>query len=523
MENEKLKYIPVMFQKVQEFTNENIDTRFLKVKIWLMHLGENLNGSYFNKDVVEQAIPTLKNTPILCFIEENSEGEKDFSDHRMVLVREDGEFKFKYLGSAIGVIPETNNAHFEFRVCDDGIEREFLVVDGLVWTKWDDPIDIFNKNMIKSQSMELHENYEGKFEKDNLFHFTSFSFFGACVLGDSVSPAMQNSTVEIQQFSTNSIFDEINTKFELYKNNFTKGGSKVKREEILAKFSQLSGEEFENILNNNEISDEELENQLFALSVNQIRQAINTQLEGIKGYYEVWNGEIEEISKYWLADIIPSENMAIVEDNVQWNVFYAIPYSMNGDVAVLDEENKKRYVRGDWREMVGGDNSPVNPMYSQIKEIYQTKVNEKLSAKEEEIKNTFNAKETEEYKALEVDFNEKVKEITSLNEAVEKYTKDINELTEFKNKQIEEKRKSDVDLVIAKFELEEDEVKELKTQAYEGNLELDVFEEKLFALVGKKNFTLESFKNESKDVSKFSLKKENKCPYEGLEHFFTKE
>lgn len=195
-------HIPVIFQTLEEFKKE--DSRFAKVRIWLMHTGVNYNGSSFSKEVVEKAIPTLANTPILAFIEENSEGEQDFSDHRMVLHRsEDGDFNIKYLGSAVGVIPEVNNAHWEMRVTDSGEEKEYLVVDGLMWTKWGDPTDIMNRKGTTAQSMELSERYSGSFDDDGLFHFESFEFFGACLLGNDVSPAMQNSTVEMQ-FTDNS-------------------------------------------------------------------------------------------------------------------------------------------------------------------------------------------------------------------------------------------------------------------------------------------------------------------------------
>jgi hypothetical protein len=215
------KFIPLIFQKVQDY--EANDTRFTKVKIWLMHLHENLNGSYFSKEVVTEAIPTLANTPILAFIEENSDGEIDFSDHRMVLVKKDGEISIKYLGQAIGVIPSDNNAHFETRLCDDGIEREFLVCEGLIWNKWDDPIDIFNRDVIKWQSMELHDDYEGYWGDDGLFHFTKFKFFGACALGKDVLPAMRNATIEAQ-FSYNDIFRDIQEKMEQFKAFSQEGG-----------------------------------------------------------------------------------------------------------------------------------------------------------------------------------------------------------------------------------------------------------------------------------------------------------
>lgn len=214
MNKEISKQIPVMFQTLKEY--EISDTRFVKTKIWLMHLEENYNGSYFSKESVIGAIPTLANTPILCYMEENSMGENDFSDHRMVLTKEKDGYSYKYIGQAIGVIPENNNAHFETRLCDDGKEREFLVVNGLIWTKWKDPIDIFKNQSIKNQSMELHEDYHGVWKDDGLFHFEKFSFFGACALGEDVRPAMESATIEAQ-FSQNNIFKEIQSKLEEFK------------------------------------------------------------------------------------------------------------------------------------------------------------------------------------------------------------------------------------------------------------------------------------------------------------------
>ena len=38
---------PVTFEKVEDI--ESSDGRFTKVRIWLMHLGENFNGSIFEK------------------------------------------------------------------------------------------------------------------------------------------------------------------------------------------------------------------------------------------------------------------------------------------------------------------------------------------------------------------------------------------------------------------------------------------------------------------------------------------
>ena len=76
----------------------------ITVKIWLMHLGESFNGSYFDKDVVDKAIPTLGYIPIVGFMEKNSQNEDDFSDHRYVITKENNGKKQKYLGVSYGVI-----------------------------------------------------------------------------------------------------------------------------------------------------------------------------------------------------------------------------------------------------------------------------------------------------------------------------------------------------------------------------------------------------------------------------------
>ena len=168
------------------------DGRFLDVSIYILHLGENYNGSYFSKEAVDKSLKTLSNTPILGYIENG-----DYSDHRAEIEEVNNKPVWKYKGSAFGVIPETNNARYIDREDKDGMTRTYLVVDGIMWTKWDEPINLMLDKGFKSQSMELTENYTGEFKEDNLFHFEEFEFFGACLLGESVQPAMEGSTVEI--------------------------------------------------------------------------------------------------------------------------------------------------------------------------------------------------------------------------------------------------------------------------------------------------------------------------------------
>jgi hypothetical protein len=232
--------LPVMFQKLKEY--EINDTRFMSVRIWILHTGLNHNGSIFNKEIVEKNLHTLSNTPVLAFIEDNSEGDVDFSDHRMVLERKsDGKFAYKYLGQAIGVIPESHNAHWEMRVDDSGVEREYLVCDALVWTKWDEPIEIFNREGKTWQSMELSENYDGIWNDEGYFVFKSFEFNGACLLSNvDTLPAMENSTAELvyTKSTTDKVFSEIKEKLDLFNKTFSKPCEQEGGEEMEEKFEQ---------------------------------------------------------------------------------------------------------------------------------------------------------------------------------------------------------------------------------------------------------------------------------------------
>lgn len=170
---------------------ESTDGRFQKVKVWIAHTGENLNNSYFEKETLESMVSTLPYIPIVGYIEEDKDGNEDFSDHRQELVIMENGIKMRYRGHAYGFIPQEPNAAFEFR---DG--KEWLTADGYIWTKFTDVTDIFtNSSGKKSQSMEI-QDVEGTVDEAGRLVITHGSFSALCILGDNVPPAMKGSTVE---------------------------------------------------------------------------------------------------------------------------------------------------------------------------------------------------------------------------------------------------------------------------------------------------------------------------------------
>ena len=99
--NKSVLSIPISFEKISEVGTD--DERFIRVKIWLMHTGENYNGSVFNKSVIEKALPTLGYIPIVGFITEDKiQNEKDFSDHRYIITKDEKGIRRKYIGNGYG-------------------------------------------------------------------------------------------------------------------------------------------------------------------------------------------------------------------------------------------------------------------------------------------------------------------------------------------------------------------------------------------------------------------------------------
>lgn len=441
-----LNQIPITFQKANSFEIE--DDRFLQVKIWICHTGKNHNGSVFDKEIITEAIPSLANTPIIAFIEKNSDDEKDFSDHRQVLVK-DGKFKLKYLGQPIGVIPESNNATFEMRLCDDGVEREFLVCDGLVWqNKWDDPIDIFNRDVVKSQSMELHSDYEGYWGEDKLFHFTKFKFYGACALGDGVIPAMQNSTIEAQ-ITSSTIEEYMRSKL----NQFTA---------FINNYPSLNGEDDKNKKGGKRVGKDN--NTEFALTLNQLRDEIRAEL-GKEKKTDCWG---YEYNKYWYIDA--DETKVYAEDTEDNYRLVSMEYSTSGDKVTINFDSKSRvkiaYVPFD------GENTEEDVTFEIISRDRQSY---EVATKEREVKKQFESIEQE-----------------------------VDRLREFQRETLEKEREIAETELFEQFstQLSEEEINPLRESASEMTLE-DI-ETQLYALVGKKNAKFSS-KQKAKNSVKLSF------------------
>lgn len=295
------------------------DTRFLKVTIDVLNVGANYNGSYFSKEVVDENIDTIKNTPVLGYIQYDSyTQENDFKGHEYVIKRTENGVEKCYAGHAYGIIPESCNPRWIIKTTDSGNEVETLQVDALLWEKFGDATSILRRDSEKAQSMELEINsIDGYDDDDGLFHFTSFSFDGCAILGDGVQPAMENANVKINEanFSvdefTKKLQSELNDKFAV----FTK---LIEKSDVQGGVRNMPNSEF---------------SQTLMQQFNDISAVVSGH-ETVKDY---WG---DDVPRYYTVDVQDAE--VIVVDAQDGYNYYSFPFTMDGDKPVIDFACKKR-------------------------------------------------------------------------------------------------------------------------------------------------------------------------------------
>ena len=130
------KYI-VQTPSVFEIDNTFDDPRFMRVRIAVMHSGENLNKSLFETKTIKEAKETFKNVPILAnvIVMTDNEGNEylDYGSHDMHKEEDifnEGERRTIYDEKVVGIIPEQND--FEI-VHDEENDIDYAVVTGMIF------------------------------------------------------------------------------------------------------------------------------------------------------------------------------------------------------------------------------------------------------------------------------------------------------------------------------------------------------------------------------------------------------
>lgn len=323
MQNKSIS-LPISFSVNNEISDKN--NRFINVTIDVLHTGLNYNGSIFNKEVVDENIETIKNTPILGFITEVPYGDKDFKGHEYVITKDENGIKRKYIGEAFGMIPESCNPRWITKTTESGVEREFLQVDGILWSKFQDAANIILNDTEKPQSMELYPyDIDGYEDDEGNFVFSHFSFDGCCILGSEVQPAMEDAKIEVVNFTMSDFVKNIQSELINKYSAFTK----LVNDTNFTKSNEMVNE-------NNKGGIETMQDTDFS-TVLQMFNDISNTISQHEMMEDRWG---DKYPRYYAVDI--QENEVIVVDRMNNYNYFAFSFVMNGDSAEIDFENCKR-------------------------------------------------------------------------------------------------------------------------------------------------------------------------------------
>lgn len=420
------------------FSEQPNHSNLLKVKLVVMHEGANRNGSSFSMKAIDNAKESLKNVPILGYILRADDGEAlDFDEHNMSINLVKGENGYElqefYEEQVIGIIPETNDYHYELI---DGVNH--VCCTGYIFKSYSNGgADLVANCDSKGVSMEIAVN-SGNLV-DDIYHIENYQYQAVTILGDHVPQGM-NGTCNIKKFSLNnntketikSICEEIQKLNQRKEDTFMEDAKKVEFEETRKE-------------------DEVLEEKAPTLVEETVE---NTNEEIVEETLEV---EKEEIVEEQIEEVVETVE-AVEEDGEEF-------------ASAKKEEDEEQ-----------PEEEPVQEESEVSEELEET--NETDEEDEEKKKDKFSLE------CFNVFFDEVPATLSEVCEALlEKFNllnSELEELREFKATIQKESLIAEVDEVCAEFDFTDEEISEVKEKAYTGEMTIAEFKKELFALTGMK-------------------------------------
>lgn len=480
------------------------DNRFLRLKIYVMHTGRNLNNTYFDKNTVEQAKDTIKNIPVLAFVKENEDENEDFSGHEIRISITNNGVQEKYLGRPIGIVPEQTNYRYEEL---DG--KEFVVVNAYIWKKYaNEALDILERDQVKRQSMEIR--VLDAYDDNGLYYITGYQYLGLTLLGDDYQEAMQGAKAEVYDVGEN--YFELIEEFKrdlLNMLNSEKGGSKVAKLDEKNKKKQEQDKDYMEDTQLENPNDEKYENAEQENDEGQSEQGVNEE-EGIEDDgvgetddkddnekndgkedgYSLTGSQFEkelmnQVEQIEMVEIFPGfelpryfyidykEGEVYVEDIENWNI-YSFNYSVNNDVVKVNVNTKKRK-KIEFVDFVEGEDQE----YSFIKGIV-----EKFKEKQGDIVAQYAKQKDKEIKDLKAEHQNKIKQ---MEEQYNEIKKEKDDLEEFKQEVEKAQYEGEIEELAESFadKLSKDEIEAIKKDKYDDGIE--EMEKEFYIAVGKKD------------------------------------
>ena len=380
--------------KILEITEKN--ESFDACVVQIMYPGWNRKGMYFDKSVIERAIPTMFYCPIVTNYDI---AEDSFGGHDVTIVkRDDGVVRMVNLTDGIGVVPNDAEWFWQTVTEEDGTEREYLCVNAILW-KRSAAYEKIKRDGFAAHSMEI--NIHAYHKTDDGIVVDDFSFEAFTVIG--VEPCFESSSVHFSLEADHG--SNLNAMLEDYKKAFSlvnpeevptsvdninpaKGGNEqldiakllaefslteedinfeigeMSEDEVRAKFTEIAAAKEQPAP-----ADDPKPEQSFSLTASEVEAQIMNAMSAVMMYDEYWR---EQTCRYWYQDR-DDEACEVYMYDRQNKYVVGVPYSLSGDNVVLNFEAAKRkkiqYV--DFEE---GAADTVYPFFSAMQENVETHV-----------------------------------------------------------------------------------------------------------------------------------------------------
>ena len=205
-----------------------------KCQIKVCYVGDepNRNRSIITKDVARQMANSLPGSPIVGYFNET---EGDFEEHNRMIDISNGKFEIKDTTRPYGFVDLNAKVWFA-KYLDDGVEHEYLMTEGWLWTGQYPECAKCVQGRGNNQSMELDENtLNATWSKNSngepkFFIINEAIISKLCILGEEVEPCFEGSQITAPniQFSFEDGFKEqLFSMMKELKDLLEEGGTKV--------------------------------------------------------------------------------------------------------------------------------------------------------------------------------------------------------------------------------------------------------------------------------------------------------
>lgn len=398
-----------------KFESDSNDTEGLrKVHLQACHTDLNINQSFIEESVMNTALPSFKNRPILGYIH-SVNGQDEFYSHNMH--EEDG--KIIYDEVPVGIIPESCNAQL---VYDEDKKKTYVEVDGYIFEEYSKAASILEREgecfvSVELAIRELSYNAKEKYLNIEDMYFSGVTILGKTPSGDTVMPGMDGSNIKLADFSesNNSLFanklDSLTEKVDMLISRFNDTDTNGKEDQDVDLDKNLEDvTETEEVTETTETTEEEVtateenseeivdetpaESEESVEDVAEVEETdVKEQFSVIKGYelshndirYALYNllaeYELADNEYYWIEETYDNH---FVYSNWEGNKIFGQKYTKDGDNIAFDGERWELF-----RElMTASEKAELESMrsnYASLVEFKATVEKNEIHAQHEEI------------------------------------------------------------------------------------------------------------------------------------------